>query len=397
MRVALFGIIGLYNFGCEAIVRGTYRFLKDIDAGCEVVYYTYNYDYDSKILSDIDIAVKPVKEGNIFIKKSVNKLLSYTPVIKRLLGFDYKVIFDNVDCICSIGGDIYTIPAYRRKKKKYLYYNFLIDFCDRAKQRQIPVFVYGASLGPWGSYQKAVDYYVNSLKQYKYIICRENESVEYLRSVGVTDNVSAMCDRAFLVRQSESADRTKKEYIGINLSPLSFKEVYGEVSKDNIRTLVNIIVEIMDRTNAKVMFLPHVISKVSHDNDLLFMQQIADNLPKAYRSKTCIADVSGGFLGIKSQLHSCKYIISARMHCAVNAICEGVPAVFLSYSQKSVGMSRYVYGNTKWVVTLAEAEQKLLPLIEEMERDHTRISAEIQTRLSEIRDEYEQAIGKYTL
>ena len=120
MRVALFGIIGLYNFGCEAIVRGTYRFLKDIDAGCEVVYYTYNYDYDSKILSDIDIAVKPVKEGNIFIKKSVNKLLSYTPVIKRLLGFDYTVIFDNVDCICSIGGDIYTIPAYRRKKKKYL-------------------------------------------------------------------------------------------------------------------------------------------------------------------------------------------------------------------------------------------------------------------------------------
>ena len=206
---------------------------------------------------------------------------------------------------------------------------------------------------------------MNSLKQYKYIICRENESVEYLRSVGVTDNVSAMCDPAFLVRQSESADRTKKEYIGINLSPLSFKEVYGEVSKDNIRTLVNIIVEIMDRTNAKVMFLPHVISKVSHDNDLLFMQQIADNLPKAYRSKTCI--------------------------------CEGVPAVFLSYSQKSVGMSRYVYGNTKWVVTLAEAEQKLLPLIEEMERDHTRISAEIQTRLSEIRDEYEQAIGKYTL
>ena len=65
-------------------------------------------------------------------------------------------------------------------------------------------------------------------------------------------------------------------------------------------------------------------------------------------------------------MRECKIVISARMHCAINAVCENIPTIFLSYSQKSIGMCQYVYGTKEWVVPINNAEIELIPKIELM-------------------------------
>lgn len=45
-------------------------------------------------------------------------------------------------------------------------------------------------------------------------------------------------------------------------------------------------------------------------------------------------------------------VITARMHCGINAICTGIPTIFLSYSAKAKGMCKLIYGDDKNVVPL---------------------------------------------
>ena len=44
MRIALYGIGGLYNYGCEAIVRGTVSIIRQIASDVQIVYYSKRAD-----------------------------------------------------------------------------------------------------------------------------------------------------------------------------------------------------------------------------------------------------------------------------------------------------------------------------------------------------------------
>ena len=56
-KVLLIGIGGVYNYGCEAIIRGTVDILKTIDSTIEVYYASYNYEDDVKRLEGCDVKV----------------------------------------------------------------------------------------------------------------------------------------------------------------------------------------------------------------------------------------------------------------------------------------------------------------------------------------------------
>ena len=105
-----------------------------------------------------------------------------------------------------------------------------------------------------------------------------------------------------------------------------------------------------------------------------------------HKNNVTFADCSGGFLGIKKQLRECKIVISARMHCAINAVCENVPTIFLSYSQKSIGMCKYVYGDDKWVILLNEIQTNLIEKAKEMLDDRETIIQVLSRRNREIQE-----------
>ena len=380
MRFGLYGISGTYNFGCEAIVRGAVKFIRNNFGNCDIVYFSYSYDFDRKALSDLDIKIVSVKKKRTFIVRAINKALRMIHSKNQIFSIPFNKIIDQIDVIFSIGGDIYTIPAYLREKEKYPYYNHLVDFCNRAISKGKRVIVYGASVGPFGKYKKAVNYYVNNLSKYDKIMCREQDSVDYLKTLGL-DNITFFPDPAFTVR-SEQAEVVVKQYIGVNLSPLSLNETNGSYGEKEINSMASLMDRFIEETGEKLLFIPHVISNNPNDNDYLFLKEICKEM--SHKDKVTFADYSDGFLGIKQQLRECKIVISARMHCAINAVCENVPTIFLSYSQKSIGMCKYVYGDESWVIRLNDMNTDLISKTKELLDEREAVIWALKCRNNEI-------------
>lgn len=379
MRIGLYGIRGTYNFGCEAIVRGAREFINDIFPEAQVVYFSYSYEFDKRALADLDIEVVPVIEKNSFGKRAVNKILNTLDSEKRVFAFDIKKIISDIDMFFSIGGDIYTIPAFLREKDRYKYYNPLVDFCERSRK---PIVVYGASVGPWGKYGKAVDYYKRNLMKYRAILCRERDTVSYLEGLGFR-NTCFFPDPAFQLGEQRNNSGQK---IGINLSPLSLREIYGDYTDEHIVRLSGLLDNIHEETGRDMVFLPHVLSKSIIDNDLLFLEKVRDRMKNS--ANVSIADSSSGFMGIKGAIRDCYIVISARMHCAINAIEENVPTIFLSYSQKSIGMCEYVYGNKDWVLNIMDADKKLIPMVMDMCGKRDELAHYLDSQNNRIKNDY---------
>ena len=133
-----------------------------------------------------------------------------------------------------------------------------------------------------------------------------------------------------------------------------------------IKKQTQAIISLIDAMNVEVILLPHVISPYYIDNDLSYMRDIYDELPFEYQSKVSLIDTDPSFIGLKKEIMKCDYVIAARMHCAVNAISTGIPAVFLAYSEKAKGMAEYIYGSQVPVMALTKFEDTsfLIQLLE---------------------------------
>lgn len=388
MRIGLFGIGGVYNFGCEAIVRGTTFFLRNYIPDCQVVYYSLYYEYDTKMLRDLHIEITPVCSNKTFIKRVINKLKWISHYEGCELFYDYNKIIDDVDMLFFIGGDIYTIPIVRREQRRYRYVNRLVEFGKKATTEGVPVVLYGASVGPFGDYGKAVRYYQEALKTYKLILCRERDTIDYLIGLGL-NNIVFSPDPAFFIGLSETEKRKEiknacPKLIGVNLSPLSLSEIFINGNETQITYMAELLRKIRNKFDNDIILLPHVISNDFRDNDVYFMERILESFDEEEKKHFSMADYSGGFLGIKRQLIDCEIVIAARMHCAINAIHENIPTILLSYSQKSIGMCRYVYGCDKWSVDIRKADELLLPKIEEMLQNREELSGFLCKRKNEI-------------
>lgn len=388
IRIGLYGIGGVYNFGCEAIIRGAVKFIKRIYPDALVIYFSNNYEYDKAILKDVDIKIISIRQKPSLAKKVINKGLSFTRIEKRLFNIKFKEIMSQVDEIWSIGGDIYTIPAVKRERQRYKYYNHLIDFCNRTIDAGKEVVVYGASIGPFGNYKDAVQYYVKNLSRYRHIFCRENVTLNYLESLGLS-NVSFFPDPAFQISDGKSS-RGNDRYIGLNVSPLSLNEIYGNHNDKNVDMLAQIIDQIIEKFDKDILLIPHVISKDENDDDLRFQNRVLKRIENYNRVK--IAEYNGGFLGLKPQLRECEFVVSARMHCAINALVENVPAIFLSYSQKSLGICEYVYGSQKWALKINNIRDELIGKMLEMHKEINVVRNILRFRNHEIQLEYEKKI-----
>ncbi|MDU4892218.1 MAG: polysaccharide pyruvyl transferase family protein [Clostridium sp.] len=383
-RIGLYGIGGLYNYGCEAIIRGAVANIRKIDNTCEITYYSRCYEYDKKQIKDLNIKIVNIESKNNIIKKIINKCIDIfkLPIILFNKG-EYREVVENSDIILSIGGDIYSIPKYKRKQKKYQYVNRMVEFGEYAKKRGKKVIIYGASIGPFGEYSRAKEYFINHLKKVDLIVCREKYSIEYLLENGIKENLIFLPDPAYLVGDNIKKENTKK-YIGINLSALSIHEIYGNLSDETIDRISKLLDSMVEKLQMPIMLIPHVYSPWDKfDNDYEFLNKLYSRMSlKTKKNVKVVKPVS--FIDVKNYLIECKIVVAARMHCAVNAITESIPTIFLSYSIKSQGMSEFVYNDLRWFLKLNEIEDKLLELVTKMNNDYSGINKLLLKRNTEI-------------
>ena len=383
-NIGLYGIEGVYNFGCEAIVRGTVEILKKIGVKEEqITYFSADALEDKKYLKDLKIQVIQLDRQQNYIVRIINKVFRIAKVPYQLKVDDLKKI-EKTDVIFSIGGDMYTIPKWRRQKKVYSYYNRLVQSGNYFIKRGKKIVIFGASIGPFGNRKKAIAYYIDYFKRVNLIVAREDKCLNYLEDNGVSNNTLFFPDPAFFVKL-ENTVQMEKKYIGINLSPLSLIEIYGSVSKEMIDKLCVLMRKIIKETNLDILLIPHVLSPNVKDNDLLFLEKIKMAMDSEVSKKIKIGN-NKNFLETKQLLHQCKMVIAARMHCAVNAVSENIPTIFLAYSHKAEGMCKYVYGDKQWSVTLNQIDNELIEKVRKMYEEKDEISNYLKKRMLEIRN-----------
>ena len=349
----IYGIDGVYNYGCDATVRAISKLLHKKYPMCEVYYKTPNYQFDNRTLSDCeDVIVSPLEYKTYknfaitFLVKAIRHIKKRFKILSKpenLLSFNTDWI-NKCDSLIIIGGDIFNFLPNQEKPHKY-YTNDRIWLSMVAKSKGAKVFIWGLSAGPFDSNPQAKSLIMNYFNTYvDKIIVRENSTYDYLKLNGVK-NMVLCSDPAFCVRTITATDGLTVTTLGINLSPLANRylgKTYKESEWINIWT--DLIIRTMKKFSfQKVILLPHVVNeKTPDDDDLSYLKKIYENLKKKQIEVDIVA-TDPGFIGIKEKIIQCNLVIASRMHCAVNAITCGVPTIFLSYSKKSIGMCNHVY------------------------------------------------------
>lgn len=352
-NVLLIGIEGVYNYGCEAIVRGTVEVLKSIDKDITVSYASYNYDYDVRRLQDCDVNVIRRRHCRRWgLKSIIRKLLSFVNVCYQIPYDDVSWI-DGFDTVFSIGGDIYTLDSHGGYNK------VLPRFLEKCQKRGLKYVLWGASVGKFDANPKALEFFKEHLAKIDKIVLRERVSYDYLKGLGLDENVSFAPDPAFSVRTANDDVARGEGLIAVNLSPHSALYEYGDI-ECAIVSQCKALTSLIDAMGCNLLLVPHVISRDFRDDDLSYLKTIYNLLPDNYKAKVSLLEGDKGFLGVKRELKACSFVIAARMHCAINAICEGVPTLFLSYSEKAKGMSEFVYGSRDAVISLKDFENTQL-------------------------------------
>ena len=349
-QVLLIGIGGVYNYGCEAIVRGTVEILRRINPQVKIAYASYNYEDDKNRLKDCDVEIisrSHVKRWSL--DNIIRKCLSYIGICYSL-PFDKTDWISGFDTIFSIGGDMYTLSPQNK------FDSALPTFMQRCQVKGLKYILWGASVGKFEKNPKALRFFSKHLPKIDLIVARENNTIEYLHSLKVVGNSILAPDPAFFVYcPVYSAPSHTGTVVGINLSPLSALYEYGDL-KLAVQKQSAALIRLMDAMQCNLVLLPHVLSPNANDNDLSFMKLIYGEMPANYQTKINIVVSDPGFVGIRDFIRQCDFVIAARMHCAINAITMSVPTLFLSYSEKAKGMAEYVYGTKEAVIGLTESE-----------------------------------------
>lgn len=365
--IGLYGIGGVYNYGCEAIVRGTEIILHEIWPDAHIKYVSPRPEDDKNRLEGCNVEIVQRKFHNLL---SISRL---NGVIGQKTGFYSKKFFqedlgwvDDCDIIFSIGGDLYTLPPnYKDPKKRY--YNPLIHFGEFVKSHNKKLIIWGASIGPFEGHPKTKKAFVNHLSQVDLITSREPVTTRYLKSLGI-NNVIECADPAFTVPKPKNTKKkdlnSDKLHIGVNLSPLSSIYSFKSNMNEVIKSQADLITTLIKKFDSHVTLIPHVVCDFNErDDDLRYLKLVKSFIGKDVVDQVKVVEDDLGFIGTKKILSDCDVVIAARMHCAINAVSLGVPTIFLAYSKKAEGMAEYVYGNDKWILPMKELKNNSITKI----------------------------------
>jgi len=348
-KILLIGIGGVYNYGCEAIVRGTEIIVRSEYPDANIVYASHRVTDDCKMLEGSQVQVIERGRFKRYSLKNICRKLLTLAGIKWCPMVDSLGLVEGVDAVFSIGGDIYTLAPNGGYSMSFP------KFGDAVRKRGIPYVLWGASVGPFTTNLKAEKAYTKHLKGLSLITAREAATVDYLRTLGISANVVSCADPAYVVAPEIKAAGIRqgsKFTIGINLSPLSVS--YTDQAEDDvIHAQAKTIEGLIKIFDARIVLIPHVVTDFSEsDDDLRYLCKIQKAVAFEYQGSLTLLASDLGFVGTKKELIKCDLVIAARMHCAINALAAQVPTILIAYSQKAVGMCQYVYGNGDWVLPL---------------------------------------------
>lgn len=378
----LCGHTGSKNRGCEAIIRSTSHVLKQ--AGVDSINcLTHDQLYDLKLNLDncVNLMDYPqrsmIQKAYSFWKRKVfnNRMTSplqlYTLVLNRAA--KDTILF-------NVGGDTY---CYHTPRLSYA----LNRIAERKGMSNI---FWGCSVDERCLNDTEMQ---EDLNRYAAIVVRETKTYDLMKQcIKDSSKVLLACDPAFHlpIQQTEMPAGFKAgNTLGLNLSDLVFIDSKNpeDILYKNIRCLID---HVLQTTDMSVCLIPHVYSSEDRSVDLEVLDRIKAFYPEEER--VMVVDQELSCTELKYIISNCRFFIGARTHATIAAYSTGVPAIALSYSIKSRGIAKDIFGTEEGYVVpykTIDSEQVLKDLFEKVLWGKEK---EIRERYELIMPEYKQSI-----
>lgn len=347
-KVLIIGTGSLLNYGCEAIVHGTYTIIKKIFPDSSITVASDDIAYDRSVLpNDVNL----INYRNRFTPYRIFK-----GILRRVfhIGNGSVVrmntsIGNHFDIILSCGGDNYC------ERPDHGIYNLLRDLMqigENASEEGKKYVLWGASVGPF--HNKAIErLVVSNLSRTVGIFVREELSYKYLSQFQeLKGQLKLVADPAFQMQPLPCDFQQKKEkvYIGVNMSELAVGHTLKNAEKENRSKsqFAEILDDILDNDNRiELVFIPHV-NMDGPQNDMNYLRPVYDAMK--HPERVHLINPGLGAQKTKGLIQKLDLLIAARMHCCVGGISVGTPTLFITYSNKGKGMSKYAYGHHNYEI-----------------------------------------------
>jgi len=363
MKILLVGHGGVYNRGCEAIIRTSLLMFKENFSNLSVVLASFDYENDVKYDLGFPVKVIPHSDESIWkigtkgwLKRQFAKLIG-KDLAWDLLFEPIEKYVKEADVVISVGGDNYTEDYGISFLKMFMGLNTFV------KQRGKKLVIWGASVGPFSdkSLQLGV---VDNLKRVDHITARESKTAQYLNRLGLT-NVTWVTDPTFLLPVQvaplpEFMERKAKVILGFNVSPL-LKIYLTNGSKDSIHyETVTFLRERLLNDTINIVLLPHVVdNRRSGNDDYAYLKQIYDELP--CKDRVFLVPSTYNAQQMKFIISQCDLYFGARTHSTISALSSAVPTISIGYSVKSNGINEDIFGHQDFVLSIKDySAQELL-------------------------------------
>ncbi|AKB39128.1 polysaccharide pyruvyl transferase family protein [Methanosarcina mazei] len=378
------------NRGCEAIVRGTAKILRQYYKNPSflcVSHFQAQRQFERQSKEESDPAVIHKKTNKRQSKFDPNWLLRlplrsvYPELYKNWIYKEMIPHIENSNSVLSIGGDNYSLDYGIPRSFTYLD-NIVLE-------RKKPLIIWGASVGPFNKLPEYEKYMKKHLQKVTGIFARESATVEYLNRIGVTDNVYKVADPAFLMGPIEPQFNRKIEVendsIGINLSPLMARYASNGKIESWVNKASTILEEIAKRVDSKIYLIPHVTLPSS--NDYLFLKEVKERM-KVSEEKMILIPPIYNASETKWIISKMKLFAGARTHSTIAAFSSYVPTLSFAYSIKARGINKDIFGHEDYCLNPEElTPETVAKKIESMLGKRKEIRSELKVSIPRIEDE----------
>ena len=361
------------NRGCEAIVRGTTRILRDSFSDPQFVCFSHfqnDNQYRAQCQKETDKAILHLSARRLKTKADLLQTFwkpeSLYSAFQHIFNRDalFRGLYrDMIPClrdacaVLSVGGDNYSLD--------YGVPTLFTALDDIVLAHKKILIIWGASVGPFSQNPGYEQYMSGHLRNVTGIFARESGTVKYLESIGVTENVYPVADPAFLMDPIEPPGieqdlELQENAIGLNLSPLMARFVSGgncDVWAHHAATIVENISEV---TGMPIYLIPHVTTP--HDNDYAFLQSVVSIVQKKQKMKGTVQLVAPHYNAAETKwiISQMALLVGARTHATIAGFSSYVPTLSLAYSTKARGINLDLFGHTRYCLDPADLKAETI-------------------------------------
>ena len=381
------------NRGCEAILRGTTKILrehfKDPQFLC-ISHYHNEQQFRNDCMQETDKAIHLVSSFRMNTKDTIRnfwkpEVSSYG--LRRFFhpkSLKYQIFremlpyLDEASAVLSVGGDNYVIE-YNCIPTLYT------DLDDIVIERGKPLVIWGASVGPFDAMPEYERFMIDHLRKISGIFARESVTVDYLNKLGVKENVHQVADPAFLMDPVKPADTGNfgtpdKEAIGINLSPLLALYVTGGDLPKWEKMAADIVTEIAKKTSRPLYLIPHVTTPVS--NDFTFLRNVWNLVDPEIQGEINLIPPYYNAAETKWIISHLSLLAGARTHATIAALSSCIPTLSFAYSIKAKGINRDIFGHEAYCLGPDQITPEMVTAqIESMLENRDQIKNELRGKI----------------